>query len=81
MFWEICCVLRLPLFASPNGAEPQRALCDRGLMGAAAGWESNYRLWRVYKKHKEGGGHCLYIIAGHSSGKTSDGCPLRRGAE
>lgn len=51
-----------------------------GLRGAAAGWESNYRLWRVYKEHL-GGGHCLYIIAGHSSGKTSDGCPQQRGAE
>lgn len=35
----------------------------------------------VQKKHKGGGIHCLYIIAGHSSGKTSDGCPRRRGAE
>lgn len=43
--------------------------------------------WRavgnVYEGKRRGGegGCCLYIIAGHSSGKTSDGSPRLRGAE
>lgn len=38
---------------------------------------------RMYEGHGawKGRGCCLYIIAGRSSGKTSDDCPRRRAVE
>lgn len=62
-------------------------------VSGGVGWGSSYRLRRVCTKgrgrgvvelgvgRRKGWGGGLNIIAGRSSGKTSDGCPRPRGAE
>lgn len=79
VFLGICYVFSVSLFGALNGMKHQLVICARRTYGGHSRWR--VKLQRVYKEDRDGGGHCLYIIAGHSSGKTSDGCPRLREVE
>lgn len=91
----VCVVERWGMFRGNIWRSPAPSLCSskwwgtpsctlwHGAKGGRSRLGVKLQLWRVYKEHRGGRreGHCLYIIAGHSSGRTSDGCPRQRGAE